>query len=49
MLYLAGIYNQDNRFVVLTTAANKEMNPFHHRMPVILSEDELEPWVYSHI
>ena len=55
MLYMAGMINtfQDksgktkNVFVILTTAANASMSPFHDRMPVILSPSELEDWISS--
>lgn len=47
-LYMAGIYNvfkAEARFVILTTAANRSMERIHHRMPVILEETEIEPWI----
>lgn len=49
-MYLAGLYNLYqgvNRFVILTTAANESMKSVHHRMPVVLEEDQLEDWLYS--
>ena len=48
ILYLAGIYRpygDENRFVVLTREANASMEPVHDRMPLILSGDEVLPWV----
>ena len=30
---------------ILTTDANKEMNQFHHRMPVILDNEKREKWL----
>lgn len=55
MLYMAGMINtysdKDGKpkdcFVILTTAANEYMSPFHDRMPVILSKNELEEWISS--
>ena len=51
-VYLAGFTNifrdgaeRYEAYVVLTTQANDSMAPYHHRMPVILTEDELEQWV----
>ena len=47
-LYLAGIYRPygaENRFVVLTREANASMEPVHDRMPLILSGEEVLPWV----
>ena len=48
VLYMAGIYNRyenEDRFVVLTTAANESMSPVHDRMPLILEEDEIQSWL----
>lgn len=50
ILYLAGLYNLYqgvNRFVILTTAANESMKSVHHRMPVVLEENQLNAWLYS--
>jgi putative SOS response-associated peptidase YedK len=53
MLYMAGMIDtfklpdgsSQDRFTMLTTAANASMRPFHDRMPVILAADERESWV----
>ena len=48
VLYMAGVYSRysdGNRFVILTTAANSSMKPVHDRMPLILEEDEIVPWL----
>ena len=48
ILYLAGIYRpygEEKRFVVLTREANASMAPVHDRMPLILSREEVRPWV----
>ncbi|NLN45441.1 MAG: SOS response-associated peptidase [Clostridiaceae bacterium] len=58
MLYMAGLYGffPDARdpdggghtgFVILTTQANESVAPIHDRMPLVLSADELEPWLYT--
>lgn len=55
MLYMAGMINTlpdkegklKDCFVILTTAANQYMSPFHDRMPVILTADEREEWIKS--
>lgn len=50
ILYLAGLYNVyegQKRFVILTTAANESMKMVHHRMPIVLEEEEAEPWLFS--
>ena len=47
-LYLAGIYRPygvEKRFVVLTREANDSMRPVHDRMPLILTKEEVRPWV----
>lgn len=49
-LYMAGIYNyynEESRFVILTTAANASMEVIHDRMPVILKPEELETWLFD--
>jgi len=53
MLYMAGFYNlfktpdgsYEERFVILTAAANESVSPLHDRMPVILDADEREAWL----
>ncbi len=52
MLYLAGLCaefglprEKETRFVILTTSANDSMAPYHDRMPVCLSADELDTWL----
>lgn len=51
-LYLAGLWDvfdgpsgPEERFVVLTAAANAGMAAYHDRMPVCLAEEEVEAWV----
>lgn len=48
VMYLAGFYQEselENRFVILTTAANDSMRPVHDRMPLMIPEDEVESWL----
>jgi len=50
VLFIAGFYNrfQDEvRFIILTTQANASVSPVHNRMPLVLDEGELEDWVYD--
>lgn len=50
VLFMAGFYNRfqnEERFMILTTQANASVNPVHNRMPVVLDESELEDWVYD--
>lgn len=40
-------YEDGERFVILTTAANESMEPVHDRMPLILEPDEVGPWIWD--
>ena len=47
-LYLAGIYdciNGINCFIILTTAPNESVTPIHDRMPLILTREQVRPWL----
>ena len=48
VLYMAGLYRSyesENRFVILTTAANRSMEEVHSRMPVVLNRDGMQRWM----
>lgn len=48
ILYMAGFYRQfddDWRFIILTTAANDSMKDVHDRMPLILNDDTIRDWI----
>ena len=48
VLYLAGLfrpYEEEQRFVILTTNANDDMHEIHDRMPVIIGQSEIRPWL----
>lgn len=48
VLYMAGFYNRfgdEDRFVILTTAANDSVRDVHDRMPLILEADEVARWL----
>ena len=48
VLFMAGCYDRyqdQDRFVILTTAANPSVSPVHDRMPLILEPEELKDWV----
>lgn len=50
ILYMAGFYSRfedGNHFIILTTRANESVSRIHDRMPLVLEEKELEPWVYD--
>lgn len=49
VLYMAGFYDWfegEERFVILTTAANESMSGTHDRMPLILEEGEIRDWIF---
>lgn len=49
-LFMAGIYQRyedGDRFTILTTQANASMKPVHERMPLILEENEIAPWIFD--
>ena len=49
-LYMAGFYNRfqdEDRFIILTTQANASVSPVHDRMPLVLEDNELEDWIYD--
>lgn len=51
LLWLAGFWNEfpseevARHFTLLTTGANASMLPYHHRMPVLLGQEEVEKWL----
>lgn len=50
VLYMAGCYRRfenEDRFVIITTQANDSVSRVHDRMPLILEKDELEAWLYD--
>ena len=34
-------------FIILTMAANDSVRPVHERMPLILEEEEIRPWIWE--
>ena len=34
-----------NQFTILTTAPNASVSPLHDRMPLVLTPDEIRPWI----
>ena len=52
VLYMAGLYNRyqdEDRFVILTTAANESMKLIHDRMPLLLERDEIDKWLFEDV
>jgi len=47
-LYLTGIYDTIsgvNCLIILTTAPNDSVAPIHDRMPLLLSHEQVRPWL----
>lgn len=42
--YLAGIY-QNNHFCIITTKSNHYVKHIHHRMPLVLQDDDVMLWL----
>lgn len=50
ILYMAGLFhyqNEKSHFVILTTAANASMEKVHHRMPLVMTQDQAKNWLYE--
>lgn len=52
ILYMAGFYSDfkidgvlSKRFIILTTRPNSTIEDIHNRMPVVLSENNVEDWI----
>lgn len=48
VLFMAGCfrkYEDNDRFVILTTEANASMQPVHDRMPLVLEREEIAEWL----
>ncbi len=45
VLFMAGCFDEEKRFVIITTAANNSVLPVHERMPLLLSEEEIFLWM----
>lgn len=48
ILYMAGIWqpsDKGNQFTILTTAPNASVFLVHDRMPLVLTPDEIKPWI----
>lgn len=50
ILYMAGFYNRfqnEDRFIIITTQANASVRQTHDRMPLVLEKSELGDWVFD--
>ena len=46
-LFFAGLWNAQEQFVIMTTAANSSMKTVHDRMPLILERGQLNDWLFD--
>ncbi len=47
-VYLAGLYTEEGQirhFAVLTTAPNASVRDIHDRMPLVLTQEQVRPWL----
>lgn len=51
ILYLAGFYSEDNRFVILTEEPCEEVRRYHPRMPLLIKEESIDEYLspYSNL
>ncbi len=50
LIFMAGIYNlfdNEDRFTILTTAANDSVSDVHERMPVIIDNSSVNDWIFN--
>ena len=50
ILYIAGIWQptaKEKQFTILTTSPNDSVSPVHDRMPLVLTSEEIIPWIQS--
>lgn len=48
VLYMAGLftfYNEEMRYVILTTEANESIKDVHDRMPLVIPRNEIKDWI----
>ncbi len=49
-LYMAGFYQkyeEEWRFIIVTTEANVSMRPVHDRMPLLLTREQISGWIFQ--
>lgn len=45
LIYLAGMYNEHNEFVVITCEAQSSLSKIHHRMPLLVEEAQMHHYL----
>lgn len=49
LFYLAGIYDDQKQFVIVTGESSGNMKSIHHRTPIIISNDQITPYLTEQI
>jgi len=44
-IFMAGIYNKNNEFAIITKPAEPEIAFIHHRMPLIVAAENVSDWL----
>ena len=50
ILYMAGIWQptaKEKQFTILTASPNASVSPVHDRMPLVLTPEEVRPWIQN--
>lgn len=48
ILYMAGVWQpteKESQFTITTTAPNSSVSSVHDRMPLVLTPEEIQPWI----
>ena len=46
---LAAVFNEHAQVILLTVEANSEFHDIHHRMPIFMTDDEIDDWINPNI
>ena len=46
-MYMAGIYNSEQAFVIITKEAQNEMARIHHRMPILMNKSQMLAYLHQ--
>ncbi|MEG0265535.1 MAG: SOS response-associated peptidase family protein [Erysipelotrichaceae bacterium] len=49
ILYMAGIYNENNEFVIITVQSEGDMAKIHHRSPLLLDEIAMKHYLFKEL
>ena len=47
LMYMAGIYNSEQAFVIITKEAQNEMARIHHRMPILMNKSQMLAYLHQ--